>query len=1153
MGLKLIYGKAGSGKSTYCFQEISRKIQENTSKYVSTNENTENIFLITPEQFSFTAEKKLMEEIKTEAVLQAEVIHLSRLAKRVITELGIKDARMTKCGKAMLISHIMNTHKKDLQYLSKSEENIDLAISTITELKKHGVTVEILKDQIEKTENKYLKTKLKDIEIIYEKYDKQIKESYIDEADELTILSQNIGKISWIKNSIIYIDEFAGFTYPEYQVIKELIKYAKQVNITMTIDNLEPAINPDTDIFYSNKITTKKLLDIVKQNGLKLEEYKEVNNNKEKRFKNKELEYIESHLFSTKSTKYEQNVENISLFLAKNQYTEIENIAKEISNLVKNEHKRYNQIAIITKNIQNYANLAKVIFEKYDIPIFIDEKRELSQNIIIQYILAIFEVLRKNYSKESVFQYAKMGFTGVSIEDIFKLENYCTKWGIKQNKFKKDFIYEMDKKKEEIEYLNKLRKQIIEPIEELKQEIRKNKTARAITENLYRFLQKQKIEEQIILKMEKLQEQKREDLAKEYKESYEILINILDEIVTIFNKDTLTIDMYTNLLKQGLKASGLGKIPGTQDQVIMGDVDRSRSHKVDVIFIIGLNDGVYPNINKNDGFISDEERQYLKEQGIELAKGMLENLYDDNFNIYKAFTTAEEKIYLSYSSADTEGKALRPSIYITKIKKLFPKLKEKSDVVTPIYEITNPKATYETLIEKLAKTIEFKKMKSEKQIEQKNEIETAEELKIANTQGLEQIWKEVYYYYKNKEEWCKKLSKDLEGINYTNLPKEIEKDTIEKLYGNVLKTSVSRLETYKKCAFSYFLKYGLNLKQKEELKIQSFDTGSFMHEIIDIFFSEIKEQDKQLSELIGDEETIQKKVNDIIETKLDYGKYSFTATIKYKILIKRLEKMVTKALKYIIESLVYSEFNIEGTEIEFAKGKEYNPIELTLEDGRKIQITGKIDRVDIAKTEAGNYLRIIDYKSSARNVDLNEVYAGIQIQLLTYLDAICEEKDLLPAGILYFNLIEKNVNPKDKTQEAIEEEIRKNFKMKGLILADIKAMKMQDINLKEGVTSQIVPAGITTKGEISKRDTSGVNQEEFQVLQNYIEKIIKQIGREILQGKIDLKPTNHKGITPCKYCEYHSICAFDSRNNKNKYLYIENFQKDDIIKKMKEK
>ena len=1108
MGLKLIFGRAGSGKSKYCYNEIKKNI-----------ENKEKIYLITPEQFSFTAETKLMEEIDTKAIMQAEVIHLSRLAKRVIQELGIKTKTISKCGKAMLINYILTMNKNNLTYLSKSEQNIDIAISSITELKKHGVNIETLKKQIETTENKYLKTKLQDISIIYEQYDKQIQENYIDEADELSILAQNINKINWIKESVIYIDEFAGFTYPEFQVIKELIKYAKQVNITITTDDLQNNQKPDTDIFYPNKLTIEKLLNLVNKNNLELEKPIEIDG--QNRFKTLELKKVEKELFSNKSTRYEQNVENINIFLAKNQYTEIENVAKEITKLVREKNFRYKEIAIITKNIQKYANLAKVIFSKYDIPIFIDEKRELSQNVIIQYILSVLDVILKDYSRESLFQYIKMGFTKISDEDIFKLENYCIKWGIKQYKFKSDFIYELETKKEEVEYLNKLRKQIIEPIENLKQKIRKQKTAKGIGLELYEFIKTQEIDIQIENKIEKLKNE-RPDLAQEYKESYEILINILDEINTIFGETKISVEIYKNLLKQGIESSGLGKIPGTQDQVIMGDVDRSRTHKVKAIFIIGLNDGIYPSINKNEGFLGDDDRNYLKEKGIELAKGTLENLYDDKFNIYKAFTTAENMIFLSYSSADTDGSALRPSIYISKIRKMFPKLIEESDIISKKYDITNQKATYENLIEILAKQ-----------------------------KKLEDIWKETYMYFKTQNEWKQELEKDISGINFTNIPQPIQKETIEKLYGNTLKTSVSKLEKYKSCAFSYFLQYGLNLKEKEELKIQSFDTGSFMHEVIDMFFDEIKDRGIKLTEFIEEDEKVTQIVHQIIKSKLDYTKYKFAVTVKCKTLIKRLEKMISKALKYIIESLVYSEFKVKDTEAEFGNGRKYNPIILNLENNKKVEITGKIDRIDIAESEDGKYLRIIDYKSSVKNIDLNEVYAGIQIQLLTYMDAICKQEDLMPAGVLYFSLIEQMIKSDKKiTEEEIEEEIRKNFKMKGLILADVKIIKMHDKNLESG-TSKLVPATITKSGEISKSKTNGVNKEEFSILQKYIDKIIKQISKEIYSGNIDIKPYNKNGKKPCEYCAYKSICGFNPKLKGNKYNYIEKKSKDDIILMMK--
>lgn len=1113
MGLRIIYGKSGSGKSEYCFSEISKII-----------EKEKKIYIITPEQFSFTAERKLMNILKEQATINAEVITLSRMAYRVMSEIGGNNqTHLSKCGKSMLIYSILNTHKKEFKFLGKTDENIDLSMRTITEFKKHNVTIEDLKEETTKTEDEYLKNKLKDMLFIYEKFEEKIQDNYIEETDLLTILAENLDKVDLVKDSIIYIDEFAGFTTQEYDVIKQMINLAKQVNITICVDDLDTNTNPDTDIYYSNKITVRKLQDLAEENNFDVEEIELKN---VYRFKTKELKHLSENLYNIKSTKYAENVENIQLFLAQNEYSEVEEVAKKINKLVREDNKKYKQISIITQNMDNYSSLVRVIFDQYNIPVFIDEKRDLNQNVIVQYLLSILDVLNRNFTSETVFSYIKLGFSGIEDEEIFKLENYCTKWGIKLNKWKIDFKYELDNenKKNDVIRLNEIRKQIIEPLVKLQKEIRGEKTAKNITRLLYEFIQNQNIEEKINQKMNELQAIGKIDLMNEYKESYQIILDVLDEIVLIFGEDKVTIDQYQKILKTGLKNSGLGKIPGTADQVILGDVDRSRSHKVDVVFIIGLNDGVFPRVNKDEGFLNDEDREFLKQDGIELAKGTIEQLYEDKFNIYKAFTTAEKQLYLSYSSSDKDGKSLRPSILINQIKKLYPKLQEKSDIIQKNYEIINKTITYQELIENIAK--------------------------LKKNEDIPKIWYEIYKYYKSQEKWNTILEQDLEGINYTNIPQEIEKQNIDKLYGNNLKTSISKLETYRRCPFSYYLQYGLKLKEKEELKIQTFNTGSLMHETIDQFFEYVRSEGLELADIT--EEQILEIVSNIIDENLNLSKnFIFTATAKYKVLVKRLKKIVSKALKYIIQTIIYSDFSIEGTEVEFAEKGKYKPIILELEDGKKIEITGKIDRIDTSKKEDGKYLRIIDYKSSAKNIDLNEVYAGLQIQLLTYTDAICKQEDIIPAGIFYFSLLEQMVKADKRIDEdEIEEIIRKNFKMKGLIVADVKIIKMNDNSLQSG-SSKIVPAAITASGGVNEKWTNGVKQEEFKILQDYIYKTIRDISKEILKGRIDLKPYYKKGKTPCEYCNYKAICGFNPRLKDNNYNYIDQKSKDDILIKMK--
>ena len=1113
MSLRIIYGRAGTGKSEYCYREIAEKIKADNQ-----------ILIITPEQFSFTAEKKLMEAIDANAVFNAEVVTLSRMAYRVINEIGGRtETNLSKCGKAMLIYSILNNNKKELKLIGKNDENVDMLDTAITEFKKHGISIEQLKQEIDKQEDIYLKNKLTDLSLVYEGFENQLSGKYIDETDLLTILAENIENTDMFNNQYIYIDEFAGFTKQEYQIIEKLILVANQVTVTICIDELNIPKNPNTDIFYSNENTVNKLFEIAQNCGTKVEEIKLEN---KYRFKSNELKHLEENLYENRPHKYTNGVENIKLFLAKNQYSEIEEVAKNILKLVRDKGYRYKDISIITKNISNYSSLAKAIFDKYDIPIFIDENRDLNQNIIIQYILSVLEIFTKNWSYESVFNYIKTGFSNIEEDEIFKLEKYCLKWGIKQNKWKKEFTYGKyeEKDKTEIERLERIRKDIVNPLMKLKSDIDNDKTAEGISKSIYKFLVEENIAEKINKKIEELEKVGQVDLVKEYQSSLQTILDILDEIVLVFSDDKMTIDKYAQILKVGFKNSNLTKIPGTQDQVIMGDVDRSRSHKVKAIFIIGLNDGEFPSVHKDEGFLNDLDRETLKQDGIELAKGTIENLYEDNFNIYKAFSTAEEKLYLLYSSSDVQGKALRPSMLINKIKKIYPMLQEESDVIETKAEVLNKKTTYDELI------IQLSKLKEQDEIDK--------------------VWYYVYDYYKKDTEWNTKLEQNLKGLNYTNIPEKIEQTNIDKLYGNTLVTSISKLERYRSCPFSYYLQYGLKIKPEEELKIQTLNTGTFIHEIIDEFFGTVREAGIKLAEIT--DEQLAEIINKIIDEKLKQSQnYIFTSTAKYRALVVRLKKIIQKALKYIIGTLVQSRFEVLGTEVEFGENGKYKPIRLTLEDGKRIEIIGKIDRIDTAQSEDGRYLRIIDYKSSAKNIDLNEVYAGLQIQLLTYLDAACKEEDLMPAGVLYFSMLEQMIKAdKRMEQEEIEEKIRANFKMKGLILADVNVVKLHDKKLEKG-SSALVPAYIDKEGNLSEKKTSGVTAEQFEELQKYMYIVIKQISKEILGGNIDLKPYYKDKKTPCKYCDYKSVCGFNMGGCENNYNYIDKKSKEEILAKIK--
>lgn len=1110
MSIQIVYGTSGTGKSTYIFNQINEQIKQKSPYKIK---------VITPEQFSYTAEHKLLETSSSQSMISAEVITFARMAYRILGEVGKKTRiNLSGSGKAMLIDHILLTENNKFSFLGKLDENVEMISRQLTELKKHQVQLDTLKEVTKNTQDKYLQKKLEDITNLYDLYNNSIQNQYIDENDGLTLLAEELEESNEFKNCDIYIDEFAGFTLQEYEILRKLMRISRKITITICADNLQENTNADIDTFYSNKQTVKRILEIANQEQIEVE--KPIFLNTPYRFKTEELQHLAENMASPFYKKYDKQNENLSIFLASNPYSEIENVAIQITKLAKKGYK-YEEMAVITKNIDTYSSLCKAIFEQYNIPVFIDEKKDLGSNILVRYVLSLLEIFAKNWSYESVFGYIKTGLLDLDTQEIAVLENYCLKWGIKGSKWyakEWNFYNETEEQQKQIIYA---RDKVVEPLLKFKKQLAGLKTVKEITTGLYEFLVQNNIYEKLEQKIEELKQNNELEIAKQYELSIKILTDLFDEIVLVLGNKNITFDRYAKILKMGFNQSDLGTIPATADQVIVGDVDRSRSHKVKAVFIIGLNDGSFPSIQKDEGFLDDKDRNILKEQGIELAKGTIEQIYDDNFNIYKAFTTAEEKLYLSYASSDAEGKSLRASILINKIKRIFPNIKEQSDVIERKSEVLLSKTTFDELLVNLRNF----------------------------TQGeeIEPIWFDVYNYY--QANYKIKLESAIKALQYKNEPEKLKQNKLEKLYGNTLKTSVSKLEQYQACAFSYYLKYGLKLKEKDSFNVEAVDTGNLMHEVIDSFFERLDELNISVKNI--EEEQIKQITEDIVEEKLALKKYDiFNSIPKYRILAQRLKKVITKSMKYIVDSLKYSDFEVLGHELEFKQGGQYEPIIYELKDGKKVEITGKIDRLDIAKTADGNYIRIIDYKSSIKNINLNEVYAGLQLQLLTYLDAACENEEVTPAGALYFNLIDPvlNANP-NMTDEEITEELRKQFKMQGLILADSNIVRKMDTNLVSG-SSNIVPAYIGKDGEVSDKQNT-LNRKQFENLQNYMEKIIKQISEEILNGNIVIEPyyrTRDKK-TPCEYCSYKAICQFN-QTTKNNYNYIPNVNKEKVLEKI---
>lgn len=1101
--LNLIYGRSGTGKSEFMYRDMDKKMEQ-----------FKTVFVIVPEQSNLTSENKFFEITGRKVMLNVEVLTLSRMAYRVLEELEIKQPCLSKVGKSMLIYDLLSKNKKALKFLGKSEKNIEIVEQMFTELKKHNVLPEDLKNV--NLEEQYVSLKLKDIVLLYEQYEEKLAQNLVDENDELTLLKDNLKFSKMFENSCLYFDDFFGFTPQEYGIFEELLKLCDEVNIAICLDEIETTKSKETDIFYFNRKYAKKILESASKQNCKIEL---ISMNQLHRFKNEELLKLEKNLYQENQIKYEKETQNMELFLASNPYLEVENVAKKIYHLVKEEGYQYREIAMVTNDIESYSEDSKAIFQKYEIPIFIDEKKDLNQNILIKYMVSLLDIFDSNWSFDAVFHYLKIGLLDFDYEAICRLENYCKKWGIRGAKWQREFSYEP--LNEQQENLEKMRKEMVEPLLQFKKNFMEHKTVLELTQNMYDFL----LENHIVSNLnEKLIRANDVEISNEYRTSYQILIHVLEEMVALFGDEKITFEKYKDLLKVGIQASKLGKIPATQDQVILGDVERTRSNKIKVLFVLGMNDGSFPKTNRQEGYLNDRDRNLLGENGIELAKDSVDSVYESQFNIYRTLTLPEERLYLSYCSTDKEGNSVRPSIMIKKIKRIFPHLAQKSDIIQKDYVMTNEKATFEEALQVYQEYLEGGK--------------------------IDEKWKDilVYFYQKNRKEFSKAVS----GMYYTNQAEKISLKNIKKMYGTTLKTTISRLENYRKCPFSFHMTYGLKLKENNDFKITAIDTGSFMHEVIDAFFAKIEEKNLDIKTILEAEilEIVQKIMEEILQT----SKYFiFSSSAKFRMMTRRLKKVVLQSMKYIVESLRNSDFEIVGHELEFGtKNADYDAIKLQLDSGENVEIIGKIDRLDIGKLNDKEYVRIIDYKSQMKKLDLNQVTFGLQIQLITYLDAITEQQNAEQAGVLYWGLVDQIVKAKKNlSEEEIEREIRKSFKMQGLILADVNVIKMMDHQLTSGY-SNAVPAYVNKEGEISAKLSSVATKEEFEKLQEKVKAIIKEISQEILQGNIAIKPYYYQKKTGCDYCKYKSICMFNPNLKDNQYDYLNHRNHQDILNELME-
>lgn len=1137
MKLRYILGRAGTGKTQKIYKEIKERLK---------NKESNKLVLLVPEQFTLEGETDLITKMNLEGIMRLEVLSFTRLGVNILNEVGgIRRTTIEDIGKIMILRKLFEENLEDLEVFKKGfnqEGFLENFCDLISEFKRSSVDVEELEERIDSIErDNMLKRKLKDINLIYKKFDEYLEGRYSDEDDKMNLAIEKISESKYYENAEIWVDGFNTFSAQEYGMLEKLLLKASKVHISLTLDLDDSA--RDYDLFDPTRSSYNKLSEIAKENNIK--ETKTVIN-REFNNKNSEILFLEREFFSYPYNTYNKENANISVFSAMNQYTEIENVAVDIINLIRDKKYRWRDVSVVSNTLEIYNPIIKRVFSEYNIPFFLDETRSIMNNPIIKFVLSSLEVLSRNFRYDDVFKNIKTGLTNLSKNEYEKLENYVLEKGIRGSNWLKnfeyvDYDYLDDEKKEEklseIEELNEIRLKFMSPLLNLKDKLTTRNTVKDITKYLFEYLKELSLDEKLDKLIEEQRERNNLDYVNENTQIWNTIIEVFDQLVEILDDKVISLKEYIKVLESGLGNFEIGIIPPTSDQVLIGNLERSKTHDIKALFVIGVNDGLLPSAFSESGIILDDEKVIMKQTGIELNSDNDTRVKEERFLTYEVFTKPSNYLFISYALADTEGKALRPSTYIDRFKKVF-NINITSDLIknheNSLKMVSLPNATFKYLVENLRGKLDKKEIYDE--------------------------WFDVYDWYFKNPNWKEKLALVREGLFHYNQEENINKSYARSLYNVPFKSNISSLETFVNCPFSYFIKKGLRPKERKEYEVSMPDIGTLFHDSIEAFSKELTIENLSWNDLTRDksDQLVEKVLDNMLEHFQDGV---MTSTHRYKYLTNKLKRVSKRALWVLTEHLKEGEFEPLANELFFGEGEEgIPPIILELEDGVEVILEGRIDRVDVFKDGEKSYLKVIDYKSGSKKFDLSDMYYGLQIQLVVYLDAVMRNSDKLiktkayPAGAFYFKIDDPIIISNEDDKKTIEQAIYKELKMNGLVLKDVRVIEALDSNLKreedKAQDSNIIPVKINKSGSYSA-NSSVFELEELNGLVNHVKNLIGEIATEILKGNIKIEPKKINKKTSCDYCELSAICQFDTSFKDNEYKSLKKLKDKEVLSKIK--
>ena len=1108
--VRLITGRSGSGKTTY--------IHEKIKKYTADNKS---VVLIVPEQFSFYSEKMMIELLGAYGADKVEVVSFSFLAKNLLKKYGFDSkAALDDCTRALLMSLALEGVSDKLEIYGRHKYSTAVIcemLKLIKDFRQSGISAVDLDRVSSQMDNSLLKSKLREISLITQTYISLVDANFSDDQCALDKLCDVLDEHRYFENKTVFIDGFRGFTAQEYKVFERIFEQSDDTFVTVCVDNGRD--DREFGSFAHTRRTRRKLISSAKKRNVIVAnpEYLEMRTD---RYSSEEMSVLEESLYSDGNIVYEEKTNSILLCSAEDFEAECEFVANNIKKLIRTEGFRCRDIAVISRADNGYSGQIRALLRKNGIPVFEDRRQPVSNQPLVEFICSAIDIASDGFGIDNVMRLLKTGLTDISADEIAELENYAVLWNINGNKWLDEWTANpnglgekmLEKDIDTLERINGIRVRVVSSLQKFRVRL-KHFNGLDGAKAIYSLLCDMNVAENLKLLAVKLDENGEPELAAEQDRVWDIVIEILDRIAAVLEKTYITAQRLSELLNLIVSAYTLGTLPQGLDEIVIGTADRVKTNSPRAVFVVGLNDGVFPMLPTSGGILSDNERKILSDYELKTDDSFEEKMMEEHFIAYETLCCATQKLFLSYSRKDSKGASCTQSEIVTQIKNIFPDISFIDTVcIDDIDRIEGNESAFELMA------------------------------KLSGNGGV--MYETLKKYFSENEEYSGKTEALDRVINKEEFQIK-DRETAVNLFGLNMYMSASKAEVYHKCPFEYFCKFGLGAQPRKTAELDPMQKGTAIHYILEKIISaygsdalvEMDKADRDKCVL----DILEEYFREILVSDEELGE-------RFEYLYRQLGIVVCEVVDRLSAEFSYSEFKPVAFELKIDEDGEIKTYDIELDDGGILKIKGSIDRVDVAQGENDTLVRVVDYKSNGKAFNLNEVFYGLNMQMLIYLFAIWKNgfrnyKNIKPAGVLYMPVNAPFVNiERDTEKEIIDSEKQKKSKMKGMVLDDSRVIYAMDSRL----SGQIIPASITKSGASSG---NLISLKQMDILMKRIEKILGDMALKLHNGIIPVKPACAKSTSSayhdvCEHCDYADVCGKDDDTPK---IEIDNLKHSDSL------